>query len=113
MDLERIVPQSIETAASSLSKFEANLFTDAGLGLDTEWPLRVFCAKEAVGKAIGRGLAGNIANLELVELNPKTGTVVLRVAGTLLRDFPKMAQKHLMAETLQDNGFIVAGAVLN
>ena len=44
-----------------------------------EWLLRLWCAKEAVGKAFGQGLAGNPANFRIVRVDREIGTVALDV----------------------------------
>jgi acyl transferase domain-containing protein/phosphopantetheinyl transferase len=46
-----------------------------------EWALRLWCAKEAVGKALGRGLLGGPQALVVRELDPSGGTVLVAPNG--------------------------------
>ena len=77
-----------------------------------EWIFRVWCAKEAIGKALGRGLYGEAhKNLILRELYLEAGIVNLRVSGGLLREFPHLAEKTLTAYTVREGDLIIASAV--
>jgi malonyl CoA-acyl carrier protein transacylase/phosphopantetheinyl transferase len=46
-----------------------------------EWALRVWCAKEAVGKALGRGMLGAPQSLVAQELDPHRGAVKIGLKG--------------------------------
>jgi phosphopantetheine--protein transferase-like protein len=65
----------------------------------TEWLLRLWCSKEAVAKALGRGFMGNPRNLVVEEVDLESGQVNLRVTGQLARELRDYADKSLTAYT--------------
>jgi len=46
-----------------------------------EWSLRMWCAKEAVAKALGRGFAGGMQALQIAEAEVENGMVQLICKG--------------------------------
>jgi len=52
------------------------------------WYRAAWCAKEAVGKALGRGVLGGPRSLEVMELEPDTGRLSLALRGALAAAFP-------------------------
>jgi len=76
-----------------------------------EWPLRIWSAKEAVGKALGRGLPGGPNDLILSGLDKDNGKVCLRLSGKLGRELPEFAGFEFEAYTLRDGDFVVATAI--
>ena len=79
--------------------------------LDLEWLLRIWCSKEAVGKALGRGLPGGPGDLMLQDMDVETGMFVFHVSGSLAEIFPEIKGKNLSAYTLRDGDFVFAGSV--
>jgi phosphopantetheinyl transferase/malonyl CoA-acyl carrier protein transacylase len=76
-----------------------------------EWPLRIWCAKEAVGKALGWGLPAGPRDLTARELDVEKGWVNLEVSGKLAKLFPQLTGKPLQASTLREGDLIVASAI--
>jgi acyl transferase domain-containing protein/phosphopantetheinyl transferase len=72
------------------------------------WKLRLWCAKEALGKALGRGLMGAPKNLVAQRLDLQNGTVYLVLTGSHLKIFPELAAVILPVHTLQEGDFIAA-----
>jgi len=77
-----------------------------------EWLLRVWCAKETIGKALGRGLPKGPGNLILRHCEAESGVVDLEVAGILAREFPELSGKMLRAHTFRDGELVGASALL-
>jgi phosphopantetheinyl transferase len=65
IDVERVEPRTEAFAALSFSAEELSLLP--GVDRD-EWLTRFWCAKEAVGKARGTGLAGSPRTLRIMSL---------------------------------------------
>lgn len=65
---------------------------------DEAWPLRFWCAKEAVGKMLGTGLEGRPKQFEVVDVAP-TGAVVIRHRET---------GRVFEVQTLRWNGWVYA-----
>jgi acyl transferase domain-containing protein/phosphopantetheinyl transferase len=57
------------------------------------WYLAAWCAKEAVGKALGRGVVGGPRSVEVTGLEPATGRLSLALRGALAVAFPAYADQ--------------------
>jgi phosphopantetheinyl transferase len=63
------------------------------------WFVRLWCAKEAVGKALGRGLMGNPLNFILRHVDFQTGIAEMEIAKELAKAFPLLIGCSLRAYT--------------
>lgn len=77
-----------------------------------EWVLRAWCAKEAIGKALGYGLVDGARSIDVLRAERGTGTITVRLAGTLARAFPDLSSTSLIAYTSRVDDLVVATAVL-
>jgi phosphopantetheinyl transferase len=66
VDVERIEPRSDRFAAIAFSREELAILADRGD--HDEWVTRLWCAKEAAGKARGTGLGGSPRTLSVTEV---------------------------------------------
>ena len=48
-----------------------------------EWTLRVWCAKEAVAKALGTGLLGDPRTVGVIGVDEHTGRIAVEIRGAL------------------------------
>ena len=65
--------ETFETVAFSAG--ERGLLDRIPEDLRQEWALRMWCAKEAVGKALGRGLSAGLLTFRIPEIETHTGSV--------------------------------------
>jgi phosphopantetheinyl transferase len=79
---------------------------------EAEWALRVWCAKKAMAKALGRRLPGGARELIVQDVDSKLGSVTLETGGSLASAFPSLSGKRLVAHSLRDGEFVYAGAAL-
>jgi phosphopantetheinyl transferase len=112
IDVERISLRRNGIEDFTLNSQERGLLRSVIAAEDIEWPIRIWCAKEAIGKSLGRGLPGGPGDLVLHELAVDTGMVSLEISGSLARIFPHLKGKILKAHTVCDNDFIVATTIL-
>lgn len=91
-----------------LSEDETLAAARSDICLDDEWMLRLWCAKEAVAKAFGRGLAGSPRNLMLRSIEPISGTVHIELSGDLAAAFPAAAGRTISAFTGKDENKVIA-----
>ncbi|MFA5111918.1 MAG: 4'-phosphopantetheinyl transferase superfamily protein, partial [Desulfobaccales bacterium] len=77
-----------------------------------EWCLRFWCAKEAVAKALGRGLVNVLRDLKVVEANRQKGEVRVAVTPKLAQDYPRLADNPVQAFTAREGELIVASSFL-
>jgi len=74
------------------------------------WLLRLWCAKEAVAKALGVGLKGNPMNYRVLRVDRPGGTVEIQVADTLELADPSRIQESVTAHVGCDRGMAFAVA---
>jgi malonyl CoA-acyl carrier protein transacylase/phosphopantetheinyl transferase len=77
-----------------------------------EWVLRLWCAKEAVAKALGRGMMGSSFNLVINHVDFETGRIDLDVAGEMATELPDCADKPLAAYTGCDEHLVFATSII-
>ena len=71
-----------------------------------EWLIRLWCAKEAVGKALGRGLSEGLQSLEVMQVEPESGCVQLNIHNGLTEEFPHLRNRDLTAYTNRHDTFV-------
>jgi phosphopantetheinyl transferase len=109
----------IERPGRKRPGFEQAAFTGqeqrllSSLGDAAQWPLRLWCAKESVAKAVGLGLLGSPTSLVAQGIDPGTGTVELVLAGELARRRPDLADVRLTARTFREHDLVVATSILS
>jgi phosphopantetheine--protein transferase-like protein len=75
-----------------------------------EWLLRLWCAKEAVAKALGRGMMGEPRSLIVQALDARTGVVKVTLSGGMAEQFPELHNTYLTAFTARERDLIVASS---
>lgn len=75
-----------------------------------ERALRLFCAKEAVAKAIGRGMLGSPLNLRIADFDDAVTRAAIEVDGSLARALPALRGQRLAAWIGASDRLIVAFA---
>ena len=108
LDLERIDRRRGDYERAAFTDEERRAL-DAGPGATrAERALRLFCAKEAVAKAIGRGLLGSPLNLRVADCDLEVTRAGLEVAGRLARDLPALRGRRLAAWIGRSDLLVVA-----
>jgi len=94
IDLEPIHPLKPSVLADAYDRQERQRFVslvgDSEDGLDV-WHLAGWCSKEAVGKALGRGVIGGPHSIRLVDLDPGSRRFSAVLAGSMAEAFPQYA----------------------
>ncbi|HZG67887.1 MAG TPA: polyketide synthase dehydratase domain-containing protein, partial [Herpetosiphonaceae bacterium] len=75
------------------------------------WPLRFWCAKEAVAKALGQGMVGGPQALVVQAVDVQSGIVQVGLAGELSRRLPEAADATFTVLTAREGILIVALAI--
>jgi phosphopantetheinyl transferase len=105
IDVEVVSRPPEEFAAVAFTQEEAALL--AASDGDSSGPLRLWCAKEATGKALGRGLPGP-HSVVARSIDAAQGLIRLQPGGALLDAAPDLAGVDLTAHTTIDAGLVVA-----
>jgi acyl transferase domain-containing protein/phosphopantetheinyl transferase len=78
-----------------------------------EWFLRLWCAKEAVAKALGRGMLGSPRHLVVQGILPDSGEVRVALAGELAEAFPAFRATDVPVHTVRMGERVLACAIVN
>jgi phosphopantetheine--protein transferase-like protein len=112
IDLEPIDRVGADIERVAFTSHEQRLLDSIDQDERGEWATRLWCAKEAVGKAIGRGLINGPRELEIQEVDGGNGAVVVKLAGELARDLVELADRPIVAQTVREDEWIMAVAML-
>jgi phosphopantetheinyl transferase len=74
--------------------------------LREEWSLRLWCAKEAAAKALGKGLSRGLHTIRTTNAETDTGLVQVELAGGLPEDYREFQGKSMIAYTRRDSDLI-------
>jgi phosphopantetheinyl transferase len=110
VDVEYICGNHDGLAELALSAEERPLWSLAPAGLEQEWLIRLWCAKEAVAKALGRGLLGGPWNVVARSVDLPSGMIELELAGALAAELPAYAGVRLAAHTRRAGDLACASA---
>lgn len=114
MKPNQLVGIDIESVGQRKDGFESLAFTPQERDLvprpngdgQREWHLRLWCAKEAVTKAIGRGLADGPHAAEVTGVEEDTGLVKVEVGEALLKQLPALREKQFIARTGREGDYV-------
>jgi len=73
-----------------------------------EWLARFWCAKEAVAKALGRGLVDGSKAVAVRQADRQTGVIKVALGPTLATIFPEWSADRMIAHTVRDDDLVVA-----
>lgn len=102
LDIEPLQPARVNTEAllDAFSEEEQRLLVTLGRDHDEAYRL-AWCAKEAVAKAVGRGLLGNPLNVQVRRIDQATGTMNLELCGELAEVCPERSGTVIAAHTMR------------
>jgi phosphopantetheinyl transferase len=110
LDLERTDRRRGAWEPAAFTAAERQVLDEASEGDRFDRALRLFCAKEAVAKALGRGLMGSPLNLRLAAADPSLASFDLEVTGRLEQALPERAGRPLRAWVELRDGLVVGAA---
>jgi phosphopantetheinyl transferase len=109
IDVEKIAPREASFEQVAFTADERALlaeFADRDEGVTRLW-----CAKEAVAKAVGRGLSEGTHSVIVRDLDAHTGLARVELGEALAAEFPALAGSPLKVVTLHEKNYIVAATV--
>jgi phosphopantetheinyl transferase (holo-ACP synthase) len=92
---------------SAFHKDERILLDQFGSDRD-EWITRLWCAKQAISKALNCGVPDASEALEVCDADPETGGVKIKLRSPLSEFFPEWRLGALVAHTARDGSLVVA-----
>ena len=112
LDLEHLDEDHTGLERTAFTEKEQILVSSIPVPKRKEWWLRLWCAKEAVAKALGRGLAGGPLHLVIQELEVGTGKVVVGITGELARLLPHSENRPFSVTTGCEDGLVLATSLV-
>jgi acyl transferase domain-containing protein/phosphopantetheinyl transferase len=111
IDLELVhqLPSSFESVA--FAEDEKRLLGAIPETARTEWILRLWCAKEAIAKALGRGLLDGPHSVRIRAFELETGVVTTILQGQLAEAFSDFAGSGLLAYTVREGDYVIASTL--
>lgn len=94
-----------------LSPDEQNKIDSNFDSLNAEWLIRIWCAKEAVAKALGRDLTAGLSGLTLKHLEVQTGMLHLEISEKSEKLDTQFSRKPIIAYSWRDADLIMACSV--
>ncbi|MHB1036719.1 MAG: 4'-phosphopantetheinyl transferase superfamily protein [Pirellulales bacterium] len=107
LDVEAIRPQGAGFENVAFSAAERALLDRFGDQRD-EGITRFWCAKEAVVKALGHGLADGPQSLAVRDMDLRTGTLRVALGPALTAVYPEFASSDILVRTARDGDIVVA-----
>ena len=110
IDVQKIEPRSPDFEGVAFTSQERGLLDSIGNPARQEWLTRFWCAKEAVGKALGRGLPGP-QSVIVKALDAASGVVKVVLGDRLAGEFPELAGVLLAVYTTRHRDFAIASTL--
>jgi phosphopantetheine--protein transferase-like protein len=88
IDVEAISERADGFLASAFTPGEQSILSRWSGSSSREWIARFWCAKEAAAKAAGAGMGSGAAGAEVIEVDPDTGAMLMRLGPALLAECP-------------------------
>ena len=111
VDIEPVHRRDQSFAELAFSPAERRLLADLDSNGEEAWVLRLWCAKEAAGKALGYGLVDGPQGIVVRRVDPHTGIVQVGLSGEMARRFPAMNGHEITAFTAREGELVVASVV--
>jgi phosphopantetheine--protein transferase-like protein len=108
VDIEQVDHMNEDVEALAFTPQERGLLSSVGDAEKDEWPLRLWCAKEAVAKALGQGMIGGPQALVVQDLDAHSGRVEVSLAGELARRVRDEDGLALTAFTAREGDLVIA-----
>jgi acyl transferase domain-containing protein/phosphopantetheinyl transferase len=111
IDVEYVRPREAGFADIAFSTSERELLASLPPDETEEWQLRAWCAKEAVGKAIGTGLTHGPQGLAVTALDTARGRISVELGAEMAAAHPDLAAAPIAVVTRREDDLVVASTL--
>jgi phosphopantetheinyl transferase (holo-ACP synthase)/acyl carrier protein len=111
VDLESLTHRREDFEAIAFSPDERNLLGAIPPDLRQEWALRMWSAKEAVGKALGRGLSAGLLAFHITRAETASGVIAVELRAGALDQFQRLRGKSLIVYTARESNFVFSAII--
>jgi len=108
IDIEPLIPRPDGFAQVAVTAAESRLLEQVPADAAEEWLLRIWCGREAAGKAAGSGLLGGTDSPRATAIDPERGLVLIDVGGRRLT-----AWTHREASGGSEDADLIVATVLD
>ena len=111
IDLENLAQRREDFEAIAFSPDERQMLAAMPEALRPEWALRMWCAKESLAKALGRGFSAGIQAFHITAASLAGGEMQLELRDGALRQFPGLRGQRTIAYTAREMDFVFSTVV--
>jgi phosphopantetheinyl transferase len=111
IDIERVLPRDDGFLDLAFSARERTWLRELDESARWEWVTRFWCAKEAMGKAVGYGLEDGPSAVSIERVDWDTGRLVLMLGDSLGSRLPELAGERLLVYTARAEELAVASTI--
>jgi phosphopantetheinyl transferase/acyl carrier protein len=111
IDLESLTHRRQDFEAIAFSPDERRRLAALPVDLRQEWALRMWCAKEAAGKALGRGLSAGLLAFHITRAEVASGIMEVGLRDGALDQFPQWQAKSLIVYTARESNFVFSATI--
>jgi phosphopantetheinyl transferase len=111
IDLESLAQQRADFEAIAFDLEERRMLAALPPGSRQEWALRMWCAKEAVAKALGRGFSMGIQAFHIAGPQYGSGVMQLELRDEALEHFPRLRGIPITAYTAREKAFVFSTTI--
>jgi phosphopantetheine--protein transferase-like protein len=112
VDLEQVGRVGEVVRRSALTEWEDRWLDAVEENARAEWATRLWCAKEAVSKALGYGLTNGGRELEVCYIDRGRGVLTLAFGGSLEERRFNRLERQILARTTCDGSVVTGVAVV-
>jgi phosphopantetheine--protein transferase-like protein len=111
VDVQQIEARSPDFEEVAFTPHERRLLDSLGNTARQEWLTKFWCAKEAVGKALGRGLMHGPHSVIVQAVEAAGEIVQVTLGDRLAEEFPQLAGRLLAVYTMRHRDFMIASTL--
>jgi len=111
IDLENLAQRRESFEAIAFRPDERRMLAAMPLESRQEWALRMWCAKEAVAKALGRGFSSGIQAFHIASAETGSGAMQLELCDQALELFPRLRGIPIMAYTGREKDYVFSTTI--
>jgi phosphopantetheinyl transferase len=108
VDVQEIESRSMDFDAVAFTSPECSMLDRIGSPAQQEWLTRFWCAKEAVGRALGRGLPYGPQSVLVQSIDTEGGVVTVTLGDKLASELPEFTGVPIAIYTTRHREFVIA-----
>jgi phosphopantetheine--protein transferase-like protein len=112
IDVESVSGHSPSLQSEVFTLDEQSLLACLPAETQQEWAIRLWSAKETVGKALGTGMSPGLHAFRITKIYPEHGALDVQLREGLTGSFPDLENVAIRVDTCSDQNFICSTALI-